>query len=186
MSMRHLNIQKRSVILRNRIGKQNSLHFCCKLVVIILLAGCVPLVVSASPMLAVDTDIATAGYYRLTWSVEDTNSSPVFILQEATTPKFENPEIVYKGPDLATVISGKSNGMYYYRVRLKQPTGSAGTDPKELISKETPKEAMWSQVVSVDVKHHSLPKAIGFFIAGFIVFAATLFMIVSGARKSSH
>jgi hypothetical protein len=45
---------------------------------------------------------------------------------------------------------------------------------------------MWSEVVNVSVEHHSLPKAVGFFISGLIVFAATLFMIINGARKSGN
>jgi hypothetical protein len=45
---------------------------------------------------------------------------------------------------------------------------------------------MWSEAGNMKVEHHSLSKAIGFFITGLIVFAATLFMIVSGARKTGE
>jgi hypothetical protein len=70
------------------------------------------------------------------------------------------------------VLSGKSDGKYFYRVRYTPP--------------DEPQGAMWSEVVNVSVEHHSLPKAVGFFISGLIVFAATLFMIINGARKSGN
>ena len=146
-----------------------------------IFACCATAVAGMSPKIAVDTEISTAGYYRLSWSEPESNAGAVYILQEAISPEFNNPSISYKGPDLATVISGKPNGHYYYRVRRFE------TNELDGVHAEAPphREVVWSDVVSVNVNHHSLSKAVGFFIAGFIVFAATLFMIVKGAAKST-
>jgi len=131
---------------------------------------------SASLTLTADTQTSTAGYYRLAWSIDGADIDQIFVLQEAVSADFENPTITYQGPDLATVVSGKSNGQYYYRVRRMQPDPSAGVESSE---------DSWSNVVSVSVEHHSLPRAVGFFVAGLIVFVATLVVIVSSARKSN-
>ncbi|WP_455209612.1 hypothetical protein [Kaarinaea lacus] len=179
-------MEKKIAIRGIKKSKQSGLYFYRALVVVVMFFCCAPVIVNAAPKLTVDMDIATAGYYRLTWSVDKAQAGAVFVLQEAITSRFENPQITYRGPDLATVISGKSDGMYYYRVRRTQPNeseeiSSDAVKPEGVMSEE----AMWSEVVRVDVQHHSLSKAVGFFIAGLIVFAATLFMIVNGARKSN-
>jgi hypothetical protein len=137
--------------------------------VVFILVCYPPAIAFALPKLAVDMPISTAGYYRLNWTAEEANSDHVFVLQGATNAEFENPETIYQGPDLATVISGKSNGKYYYRVGIAPP--------------DEPAVGKWSEVVSVDVKHHGLTKAVGFFLAGLMVFLATLIVIVKGAKK---
>jgi hypothetical protein len=85
-----------------------------------------PVLVSVSPKLTTDVDVATAGYYRLNWEAEEASVGDEVGLQESTTANFENPKVIYKGPDLAAVISGKSNGKYFYRVRRAQPDGPQG------------------------------------------------------------
>jgi hypothetical protein len=60
------------------------------------------------------------------------------------------------------------DGDYYYRGRLE---GLDGTP------------SQWSPVVGVTVEHHSLIKALGFFLVGLVVFLATLFLIAIGAKR---
>ena len=56
-----------------------------------------------APQLAVDSPTATAGFFRLSWGP----GASEFELQEADGPGFERPTTLYRGPDTATVISGR-------------------------------------------------------------------------------
>jgi hypothetical protein len=119
-----------------------------------------------SVALASDTQVATAGYFRLSWHTE--HSPNLFRLLEADNPRFNHSKVIYEGPDLARVLSGKSNGSYYYRVAELQ-----GHTPISV-----------SNTVKVDVAHHSLTKAFLFFAIGAAVFLATLLLILRGNRQS--
>ena len=112
--------------------------------------------------LEADSDIATAGFFQLTW----TSEGPVE-LQESRQPDFSAARVIYAGADRARVISGKPDGDWYYRVR---PAGN-------------PVSAPWSEPIHVTVAHHSLGRALTFFAVGAIVFAATLGLIVRGSRQ---
>lgn len=109
-----------------------------------------------------DTDVATAGYYQLSW---DTGAAEV-VLQEASTPDFASPRVVYRGADNARVMSGKSDGDWYYRAR------TAGSDSE------------FGNVVKVTVRHHSRARAFAFFALGALVFLTTLTVIIKGARST--
>lgn len=109
-----------------------------------------------------DTDVATAGYYQLLWTSEE----PI-VLEEARTPDFADPEVIYRGTDNATVLSGKQDGDWYYRARTAGPGGEFGEPAR------------------VTVQHHPLGRAFGFFALGAVVFLATLSLIVSGARAEA-
>lgn len=87
-----------------------------------------------------------------------------FILQEAASPEFSNASILYQGPDTATLVSGKADGTYYYRIR------------------NTTTPAEWSNITKVTVTHHPLSRAFMFFILGALVFVATLVMVIRGNR----
>lgn len=116
------------------------------------------------PVLGSDNTISSAGYFRLSWDTNAQHSE----LQEGDNPEFANPSVVYSGPDQAAVISGKSDGIWYYRIRTSnhQQTGP------------------WSNVVAVTVKHHELSRAVMFFALGVLVFLAMLVMIFRGPDKS--
>jgi hypothetical protein len=134
---------------------------------VLLVAGLsVPAPRATAVELESSTELATAGFYRLNWETE-TQSETEFELQEASTPGFADARTLYRGPDLATVLSGRADGPYYYRVRT---TGAAGV-------------GQWSEPVHVTVEHHSLARAFGFFAAGAVVFLATLGLIVFGTRQ---
>jgi hypothetical protein len=123
---------------------------------------------SGTPLLVLssDTDTATAGYYRLEWSWTraTAESGGEFELQESTHPDFSDAAALYRGPDLATVISGRGDGRRYYRVRAKP-------------------DAAWSNSVQVTTAHHPLSRALAFFAAGALVFALTLAMILHGSQQ---
>lgn len=107
-----------------------------------------------------DSDVANAGYFHLSWSNHSTGQQD-YELQESTDEGFQQFKTLYRGPDMATLISGKSDGNYYYRLLT---------------------EAGPSKTVKVQVTHHSLSRAIAFFILGALVFLATLMVILRGNR----
>lgn len=124
---------------------------------------------SRTPLLVLssDTEVASAGYYRLQWHWSAAGGAPggPFQLQESATPDFSDAVSLYRGPDLASVISGRRDGVRYYRV------GSQHS------------ETRWSNVVKVETRHHPLSRALLFFAAGALVFALTLAMILRGSRE---
>lgn len=154
----------------------NWLGECCRSVgiFVLLMTSALPVCLSAEtdlPVLTTDTQLATAGYYQLSWQpgvAWVSNKSPQFELQQATDEQFQSVNTLYRGPDRASVISGMVNGDYYYRLRL--------------IESNTASSA-WSKSVLVRVRHHSLQKAWLFFAAGAIVFLMTLSFIVLSVRN---
>jgi len=113
----------------------------------------------ATPKLESDTSVSTAGYYQLHWV---NGKSGDFVLQESASPNFSNVRTLYQGPDTATLISGRRNGSYYYRVENTSSTGD------------------WSNAVEVKVAHHPLSRALMFFSLGALVFIATLTIVIRG------
>ena len=111
-----------------------------------------------------DSDVATAGYYQLSWKSQQKNIQ----LQESATADFSSPKVIYSGPDRARVVSGKPDGDYFYRVAEENNT-----------------HPVFSNTVKVTVHHHPLKTAIMFFIAGLIVFIATFTLIISGIRREA-
>ena len=116
--------------------------------------------VSAQPSLKTNTELATAGYFQLSW--HDSNANPSYQLQQANDPAFSDFKTLYQGTDTASVLSGLANGVYYYRV-LDQH-GKA------------------SNVIKVEVSHHSLNKAFAFFALGAVMFVILLVVLVSANR----
>lgn len=108
---------------------------------------------------SVDTEVATSGFYRLTWQSEDTQ--PVE-LEEATDADFTDARSRYTGTDSAYFVSGKPDGVYYYRIR---PQG--GGNPSS-----------WSGPVQVEVRHHPLVRAWMFFGLGAFIFLATVWLVL--------
>ena len=125
--------------------------------------------VIAAPQLRVDSDVSTAGYYQLNW---DGESDSNFVLEESTDPEFTQATTLYKGPDTASLISGRSDGTYFYRIRL---------------SSDNPQSAHnWSNVASVEVAHHPLSRAFIFFGIGAVVFIATLAVVMLGNKSQNQ
>ncbi|MDT8383137.1 MAG: fibronectin type III domain-containing protein [Gammaproteobacteria bacterium] len=132
-----------------------------------------------APRLSTSGDVVTAGYYRLSWEtasseVESVTAplkesiwTPVWELQEATQADFRDAVTAYRGPDSATVFSGKPDGARHYRLRSVAPQASP-----------------WSDTVSVRVTHHSLSRALLFLSLGIVVFVATVVLIVRGPEAA--
>ncbi|MFP4683147.1 MAG: fibronectin type III domain-containing protein [Ectothiorhodospira sp.] len=120
-----------------------------------------------SPLLESTDTPAKGGYYQLKWSLEDADD-PIdkFILQESDGDGFDSPRVFYEGADRATVISGRSNGTYHYRVRAVFRDGS---------------RSPWSDPLEVEVAHHSAGQAYGLFVLGGVVFFTTAGMIAAGS-----
>lgn len=135
------------------------------LVAALLLLLCVPSL-SFAVELKADTDVASAGYYQLKWTTAD--DSVTVELQEADNARFENAESLYQGRDRARIVTGRPDGTYYYRARAIDDTGATGA---------------WSDIVKVQVKHHPLSRALGFFTVGAIVFLSILIAILIGNRR---
>lgn len=109
-----------------------------------------------------DTEVATAGYYQLSWA----QTAPGMRLVEAADAGFQNKEVIYRGADTARLVSGKRDGDYYYRLESDD-----GVTPL-------------SNTLLVRVQHHSLRRAWMFFTVGAAAFIATLGLIVFGSRSA--
>ncbi len=128
-----------------------------------------------APLMGNDSiNFAQSGSIKLTW--QSTGDDGIvagfdFVLEEATSPDFVDARTYYHGPDLATYISGLPEGTYYYRVRLQNSAG--GTSE-------------WSRPIVVEVEHQSLSLAWFLFAVGGLVFALTVFVVVSGTRNDRN
>ena len=110
--------------------------------------------------------VATAGFYRLQWGSADHEGR--YELQEATRRDFSDSRTLYTGPDLATVLSGKPDGEYFYRVRRLDAEARSA----------------WSAPVEVRVRAHPLVRALTFFALGALVFVATAVLILRGEAQT--
>jgi hypothetical protein len=116
--------------------------------------------------LSSSTSVATAGNFTITWEAQGIAGD--FQLEQSLNADFSDARIIYRGPDTASVISGLHNGKYHYRV------AAVDGDSNEVSSRSKP--------LTVTVAHHSLTRAVTFFIVGFFVFIATLVVILRGNR----
>lgn len=114
----------------------------------------------AQPGLEASTSRSDTGEYRLSWTVD---ADAEVVLEEATSEDFSGARVLYEGIDAATVVSGRLDGTYHYRLRLKT-------------------DGNWSAPVAVEVVHHSAAEAFGFLALGGLVFLATAVLIISGHR----
>lgn len=122
----------------------------------------------AAPTLTSSHELATAGYFRLSWSTPPHQdvAAVQYELQEAKDKQFSRPKTIYEGSDNATVISGLPDHIYFYRIREKGSTN-------------------WSPVLQVEVRHHSLMRAFGFFVLGAVMFASMLAVLIKGVRREA-
>lgn len=116
------------------------------------------------------TTLATAGYFQLIWSWPDAPADINYSLMEITAAnKNSNGHEIYDGPDLASVISGKPNGTYRYRVRAIDALHNVVAQ---------------SNQIAVVVAHHSLLRAWLIFSLGAFVFVAILVVVQRESAKS--
>ncbi len=108
--------------------------------------------------------VANAGNYQVTWSAEQGSQ---FVIQEATQSDFSDAVEFYAGPDRGSVVSGRADGVWYYRGRSDAETS-------------------WSEPAQVTVEHQPLGRAFLFFGIGLFIFLAVLFVIVKGPGKDAE
>jgi len=63
------------------------------------------------------------GEYVVNW--QPSVNATFYTLQESTEPSFSAPNIIYEGDSTFFVVSGKSDGIYYYRVRASNATSNS-------------------------------------------------------------
>jgi len=103
-------------------------------------------------------------------ALDNAADSVEYQLQEARDRQFRDLIAEYQVRDSATVMSGRTDGQRYYRlraVRNSQPV------------------SRWSETVSVETRHHSLTRAFSFFTVGAAVFVLTLLLVLRGGRNYS-
>lgn len=130
------------------------------------------------PELVIDSPSPSrAGHARLLWVPDATlleRDDIVFELQQATREDFSDARALYRGPDMASVVSGLEDGTYYYRVRA----AVAETDADEV--------GPWSDPEVLVVEHHPLQLAILLMIVGGLVFAATVAVVIHGVLTAGR
>lgn len=112
-------------------------------------------------------EMSTDGFYLLKWANISSGEKGEYLIEESISPSFIEPVVVYRGPDTATSISGKRDGVYYYRLSVYKSDKPVHT----------------SKTITVEVSHHSLDRALRFMAVGAVVFLATSFMILAGHLK---
>lgn len=149
------------------------LYICSAIFIASVLFVIHPVAANEAINLRSDTQIATAGYYQLSWDWPAATPDTYFVLDETSKKDGEAMphEIIYSGPNLASVISGKPDGVYVYTIRAM--------DAQQNILAR-------SEEIEVTVEHHSLARAVVFFVIGLIVFVAILLVIMRGALRHSQ
>lgn len=132
-----------------------------RLLAVLLLATVAGPVPGQAIELTADVAVSDTGHFRLSWPAP--GEGAVVTVEESTASDFLGARTIYQGAESATVISGRLDGTYHYRIR-------AGRGP-------------WSEPVSVTVRHHSLAQAFAFLAVGAVVFVATALLIISGHRR---
>lgn len=117
---------------------------------------------AATPTLFADTEVAREGYFVLHWTPQSTATADL-TLQQSLSPDFRDPESWAVAGAGQFTQSGLDNGVYYFR--LRDTEGDSNT-------------------VSVEVQHHSLGRALFFFLTGLFLFLVLLGVIVVGQRRT--
>lgn len=131
----------------------------------LLLVGCLAASLAHAavpPRLVASDELATAGFYHLSWTA-DLPPGNDFVLEESTTADFTAARVIYRGPDRASLLSGRVDGEYHYRIRVLDAHGTPG---------------VWSAPTRVEVRHHPLGRAGAFFLLGLFVFVALVYAVL--------
>jgi hypothetical protein len=128
-----------------------------------------------APVMENDAENFTnSGSIKLSWHPGYENGDDVsreFELQEAVDSTQFKFHTYYRGPDMATYISGLPGGTYHYRVREVHANGQMSD---------------WSNEITVVVEHHSLGLAFLLFGIGGVVFLLTVGVVLKGEPGSGH
>ena len=110
-----------------------------------------------------NTTVSKAGYFQLSWGDEDAS---LYTVQQSLDDTFKQAKTIYQGSDEKMVISGLPNGRYFYRMQAK------GGD--------------WSNVIAVEVAHHTLQKALIFFAIGAVMLLILVSVLIKGNRDAQN
>jgi hypothetical protein len=116
-----------------------------------------------------------SGLIKLIWKIPDHPEPPEgieFELQRSKDTTFGEVRVLYRGPDLASYLSGLKNGKYYFRVRSLAKNGTV--------------EGPWSDFTTVTVEHHSLQLALTLAGLGGFVFLMTVGVVIVGVRRTER
>jgi hypothetical protein len=115
----------------------------------------------AAPQLSANLDVAAEGYFVLSWDAPDISSE--LTLQESREPDFSGDLEQWPVSQANQFTqSGLTNGLYFYRL-------ADGTST--------------SNVVKVEVQHHSLSRAWFFFSLGAVLFILLVGILLHGRRQ---
>jgi len=128
-----------------------------------------PLIASADGQVEIksSTSISNDGSFTLSWEIP--RNSRIELQQAAQQQNIFN--TIFTGADSATVITGLPDGEYLYRARLTDASGNLSD---------------WSPTSVITVQHHSISRALSFFLVGAIVFVTTLLLILLGGKASKQ
>lgn len=130
----------------------------------------------AEPGLQAAPTRALDGVYQLSWSRDGGVR-----IEESRRPDFAESRIVYEGRDQAATLSGRADGVYYYRalpLDSSETASAPGDTARSASGAGAASESM--PIVRVDVSHHPLGRAMAFFAVGLVVFASTVALVIRG------
>lgn len=145
------------------------------------------------------TSLSSEGYFVLSWESEPWESEPLeskasqdtsnisnsLLLLQASNAEMHIPEIREVQGSGAITLSGLSDGKYFFKLVSSE---NLNTDTNTLSGTDISTTARSSNVVQVDVKHHSLHKAFVFFTVGLILLIVLCLSIFIGNKfhKRDH
>lgn len=107
--------------------------------------------------------ISNDGSFTLSWQLPANTE----IELQQSNQALNGFKTIYTGADLATVITGLTDGNYFYRARI---VGSQGY------------VSNWSPTLTIKVQHHAIGRAFAFFLLGAVVFVGLLVLILLGGK----
>jgi len=113
--------------------------------------------------LVIEPAISRDGVYELSWT-----ATGDVLLEESRDSAFEDARVVYRGADHGTVLTGRRDGIYYYRLRAD------GRSPGAVVLTGFAR-----------VEHHSVERALVFFGIGLFVFVSTIVVVARGPEEAA-
>ena len=106
---------------------------------------------------------ASAGYFQLRWE----GGGDTIALQQATDEAFDEPRQWLIAGRSSKALTGLPDGVYHYRAGALDDSGEV---------------ASWGEPVTVEIEHHPLSRAFGFFAAGCALFVTLVAVILRNRR----
>ncbi len=122
---------------------------------------------AADISLSSDTTLSTEGYFVISWTSVSESDAPV-ILQQSPSENFGTTiSREFNLPKNGSItITGLDDGEYYFRAIHSG-------------------QSSFSDVLVVEVAHHSLQRAVAFFLVGLVLFLILVVTIIKGNRSMS-